>query len=238
MEEVKPKKKKSKQLGKAVRFLLPTNKVHATRIFITGRSGSGKTTLAVKIMTDYLLSRVHRFIVICPSFFTQKTFSNIVQFAAPEDIYIERPTEATFEKIRADIQKDLEETPETRFLLFIDDVSSDFSTNIGRKGAFASLSTEAPHINLSILCLFQQAKTCSAAFRNNADNIIMFPPADRAALDVFRDEFNPYVYDKQKAKEFETIVTEIWDQGDFIFIHRPARMQVISFKNFDSEIRL
>lgn len=224
------------KLGPYVRLLLPNNKDKATRVFITGRSKSGKTHLAVSIMAQYFIERVERFFVICPSFFSQKTFEPIRDFTDDSDVYTERPTDETFEKIRDQILEDLKEDENKMFLLFIDDVSSDNVTNIGRKGIFASLSTEAPHINLSIIALFQQAKACSAAFRNNADDIIIFPPADKDAVKCFEEEFNPFIYDKKRSKDYFQIVSKIWNEGNFIFIHRVAREETKTFKNFDVQI--
>lgn len=237
LEHRKQQRRKENDLGVAVRYLLPNNKIKASRIFVTGRSGTGKTTLSVKIIKKQLLKRVHRLFVICPSFYTQKTFSKITRFADEDDVF-DRADDDIFEKIRSEIDKDLIENPDKMFLLFIDDVSSDYATNKGRKGAFASLSTEAPHINLSILALFQQAKSCSAAFRNNTDNIIMFAPADKDAIKCFQEEFNPFLYDKEKAKEYEKIAADIWDRGHFLFIHRPARHKVMSFEDFNKPIIL
>lgn len=231
---VKPNRKS--KLGKNVRLLLPNKKEKCSRTFVTGRSKSGKTTLVVEILKKYLLDRIHRFFVICPSFYTQNTFKKIRQFADPEDVYTERPTDEIFQEIRAKIDADLEENPDKMFLLFIDDLSSDSVTNHGRKGAFASLSTEAPHINLSIIALFQQAKTCSPAFRNNADNFIIFPPADNFGMKCFNEEQTPYIYDAKKAKEFSYLTAKIWEKNRFVFIHRPARIKPISFENFDKQI--
>ena len=218
--------------------MLPNKIEKCSRTLVTGRSKSGKTTLVVAILKKFFLDRVNRFFVICPSFNTQSTFEKIRKYADEEDVYIDRPSDEMFLEIRNKIDEDLAEEPNKMFLLFIDDLSSDSVTNQGRKGAFASLSTEAPHINLSIIGLFQQAKTCSPAFRNNADNFIIFPPADNFGLKCFREEQTPYVYDKEKAKKFEAEVSKIWENNNFVFIHRPARINALSFKNFDTQIKI
>lgn len=231
------KKNKKDKLGPYVRLLLPSNKNPCTRLFVTGRSGSGKTHVAHIIIRDYLIDRVHRFYVICPSFETQECFEDIRQFVREGDAYVNASDEV-FSEILEKISKDLLESPKSRFLLFIDDVSSDYSTNKGRKGTFAEISTTAPHIHLSIVALFQQAKSCSAALRNNTTNIIMFAPADKDAVECFEKEFNPHLYDKEKKKKYDALVFDLWDKCDFLFIHRPPRQPVQSYVNFDKLISI
>ncbi len=219
-----------------VRLLLPNKKHRSSRIFITGRSQSGKTTLCVDLIKKFFANRVDRIFVVCPTFYTQKKFEDIWDLVDPDDAYTERPTDETFDQIRSKIEEDLAEDEDLRFLLFIDDVASDNSTNKGRKGSFAGLSVESPHLGLSIIALFQQTKTCTASLRNNADNFIIFPPGDHDAIDVFNKEQNPYVYDKELSKKFLKAASEVWENNGFVFIHRPARIQPICFERFDRQI--
>lgn len=235
--EAKKLSKKNK-LGPYVRLLLPNRTIPATRTLIMGRSGTGKTTLAISIIKNYFVSHVNRFFVICPTFMKQTKFSALYPFVRVEDVYIERPEDEIFWDVRRKIDEDLTNNPNSRFLLFIDDVAADTSTNKGRKGAFASLAVEAPHDRLSIVAIFQQATTCSASFRNNTDNVIVFSPADQYAVDIFQKEFNPYLFDKSLAKRFYDKAVEVWIDGDFVFIHRPARNEVCAFRNFDSLIKI
>lgn len=227
-------------LGPYVRLLIPNkdDPKSVTRLFIIGRSGSGKTYLGVRIVKDYLLDTIDAIFVICPTFYTQDTYKPLRKRVLRENVITRRPTDETFERIRKKILEYRKQDRAAKFLLLIDDVSADQSTNKGRKGAFASLSTEAPHLGLSIVCLFQQAKTCSAAYRNNSTDIVMFAPADQDALDCFRKEFNPYLYDRSKSEKFKKVVTKIWDKNKFVYIHRPARQSVQAFEEFDKLITI
>lgn len=224
--------------GFYVRLLIPTDERPFSRVLINGRSGLGKTHLAVGLVEKFFIPVVDIVFIICPSFFTQKTFKNLRRKVAKENVLAGHPTDKTFEIIKKRILKYRKIDRNYRFLLFIDDVSSDYSTNMGRKGNFASLSANAPHINLSIIACFQQATACSPAYRNNAEHIIVFPPADKSAYDIFVKEFNPYIYDKIKSKLFLEEVSKIWNKGRFVYISRIPRHPTLAFEEFNKEIKI
>jgi len=150
-----------------------------------------------------------------------------------------RPTNDLLEEIRDSVKKEyLESNKQKRTLLFLDDVAADSCTNQGRKGAFGQLILESNHIGLTIIGIFQQVTSCSAVFRDNAEDIIVFPPAREDDFNRIKKEFIPSQFNVVDRDQFERAMVGVWQDGNFVFIHRPARQAPQVFEDFNRPLEL
>jgi energy-coupling factor transporter ATP-binding protein EcfA2 len=226
-------------LGVWANYLRITEKNPTTRILITGRSKSGKTTLALAIACRLIIPYMNRVILVCPSSVSQSAFQCLLEHVHEKDRHVTNASNELFQSILDSVRQEWNDSKrQKRTLLFLDDIAGDSCTNQGRKGAFANLINESNHIGLSIIGIFQQAAACSNVFRDNAEDIIIFPPARKEDMKKVSEEFIPYQYDEEKKERAIEIATYIWSEGDFLFIHRPPRDQPIMFKGFSVPIRI
>lgn len=143
---------------------------HPVRLLIYGRSTCGKTTLAVDIICQQLMKGVQRVFAVCPTFWQQPQLYRLHQIP---DCFNDKNVFTTVrEAVFTYIFRVCQESPEIPTLLLVDDAAAERCTNVGNKGAFANLCIMSPHLNLSIVGIFQRMKAASPAFRDNCEGII------------------------------------------------------------------
>jgi hypothetical protein len=207
------------------------------RILILGRSQWGKTTLAVGLFASIFLRYVDRIIVISPTYDTQPTLNGMRAFVKDGDSHSGLINEALLNAIIRDIQVKYAEDPDYKTLVFLDDLSADFYTNYGRKGAFAKLVLAAPHMGTSILAVFHQATSVTPTLRDNVEVIISFPPQTRLEYNRFVDEFLPYNWaDDEKTHALKEKIIPIWMNGGYVTVIRRPRQTPIVLNNFNEII--
>lgn len=188
--------------------------IHPARLLIIGRSTSGKSTFAVSLIQRFIFRQVRRCYAICPTFYTQPTLYPLRQVQGAfrrKDIFSSASDDAF--RFIFDQQR--------RFpypaLLFIDDVADAHCTNIGSKGAFAKLCIQAPHINLTIVAIFQGLTQCSKAMRINTEGLIAFMPDSEDEVNQITKEFNPWGFQLGGKKLLRTRLEETWKNERFAF---------------------
>jgi len=187
---------------------------HPARLLITGRSTSGKSTFAVGFICRRMLRQVRRCYAICPTFYSQSTLGGLrkVQGAFQRKDVFTAPSNDAFEYIFKQ---------QRRFpypaLLFIDDVADSACTNVGSKGAFAKLCIQAPHINLTIVAIFQGLTQCSKAMRLNTEGLIAFMPDSEDEVNQIIKEFNPWGFRLGGKKLLRAKLEETWQTERFAF---------------------
>ena len=191
---------------------------HPYRLLITGRSTLGKTTLATQVMCHLLLCDVKRIFVCCPTFNMQDTlkeFRNVPGAFTKDNVFTNVDEEA-FDTISEIIEK----TPDIPTLLFVDDSGSERSTNRGSKGSFARLCIAAPHLNLSIVGVFQYMKMVTNQMRYNCEGLVSFIPCSIFDVDYIYQEFNPCATDADSKKVVRAALRKAYEERRFCFISR------------------
>jgi hypothetical protein len=221
------------RLGPRVNDVIKLLNKRPLRFFVIGRSGTGKTTLAFSLYVKYLYRFYDQLYIISPSAFERDPqYSVLMQFTEPDKIYTEVSHQVLCE-VSDRISQSLIENPDLKTMLFIDDCASDPSTNTGRKGPFADMVIRAPHLNLSIIGIFQQPKTASLALRDNAEVIIQLAPTNSNEMKIIKDEFFPIDEDPEKAKILLRRAQLVWNKHGFVTILKPPRRSWHILKNFD-----
>jgi hypothetical protein len=188
-------------------------------ILFTGRSGMGKTTLAVKVILKRYINVVNQVFAICPTFWVQAPLEPLrkIPNCFNDSNVFTNVTEGIFKRVLNLIVSN-KKRPKT--LLFIDDAAGDFCTNRGNKGSFAKLSIAAPHLNLSIIGIFQQAKTASPSFRNNCEGLVSFVSNRRADVEIICNEFNPLPASNNSPNLVNRAIVQAWKEARFLFVWR------------------
>lgn len=217
-----------------------------TRVFITGQAQSGKTTLAVKIIKRRFIGKVTRVFIVCPNWEDQATFDDIRRFVNDEDVYVE-VRDNTFQIIAKKIMADRKKRkavglPKPRFLIFIDDVAGLSSVQNRGMGHFANFAVQVTHWGGSIVGIFQQAKRCDPAFRDNAENKIVLYDHGMAPYVWMRERYTAL---DMNVNDVKRIMLTAWRGGrsddkergrHFLFVHETRRGPVRFFIDFDREI--
>jgi len=218
----------------SLKYLMPGWTFDPIRILIFGRSKLGKTTLAMAIFATSFFNIVDNIFVVSPNY-AQKTFDGLRCFVDDDNIYDQTESLNVYEEIFNKLTNIHKDNPDSKSLLIVDDVSTDTSTNTGRKGPFAKLVISAPHLNLSIIGIFHQVKTVTGTFRDNADIIIAFEPSSQAEFETLIRDLMPISFTKNYNKNLDILETS-WKNGSFISIIRLIRKGTIVLKEFNDAL--
>lgn len=194
---------------------------HPIRLNIIGKSRMGKTTLAVRIICQCIMKDVQMCFATCPTFWVQpqlKPLRDIPGAFHKGNVFTQIDDEV-FEKI----YQWLEAHPQIPTFLFVDDAAAERATNQGNKGSFSRLCLASPHLNLTIVGVFQRGSSCSPSLRDNSEGIIIFKPTKVHDVKMILDECNP----NPELKTFDTCVRKAlnlcWSSEErFAFIYRAA----------------
>ncbi len=192
---------------------------HPTRILIAGRSTSGKTTLAVQLVTRHMLRGLRRCYAVCPTFYSQpalKPLRLIKGGFQHKDVFLDPSNEAF------DYVLEQQRAYRTPALLFVDDAAADSCTNAGSKGSFARLCIMAPHLNLTIVSIFQALKQCTLAMRTNCEILVSFQPNGVREVECILEEFNPFPSAVDSKKRVKAMLTQAWTQYRYAIIIKTA----------------
>jgi hypothetical protein len=153
-------------------------------MLITGRSQMGKTTWVVEFIGKCMLSQITRLIVVCPTFRMQSCFDPLRRYVKESDIH-DCISVDTFKRISRDIfrvQKELSQcnSDSERILVLVDDCAGSNAIHGNRQGAFAHLAVQTPHWNTSMFVITQNPTSVSPSFRENAENVVIFPSEGEA----------------------------------------------------------
>jgi hypothetical protein len=215
---------------------------HPTRLFVCGRAQMGKTTALVQVILKNFM-HMDRYIVICPSFRSQETYSAIRHKFHEKDIH-ENPKPSKFKEIMDELfnfrafAKSKGINPKT--LILIDDMAGKSIIHGNGKGAFANFATQVTHLNASCIVASQMPKTVDPNFRSNAENFMVFPSESEREMKWLNESFNStIIYDKT---DFREKVKQAWRGRDgnigehFLFIHSAPRKLSRFFSDFDYEV--
>lgn len=177
----------------------------------------GKTTLAVDIICAQLFKSVRRCFAACPTFWQQPALAPLrrVKLAFPPKHVFTNVDDNLFDRLFHLFSRDRVPT-----LLFVDDAAAEQATNKGNKGAFARLCLAAPHINLTIVGVFQRLASCSPALRDNCECLISFKPTQLPDVDRIIQEYNPCPAEKLSKDIVRRALSYAWDNARFCFIWR------------------
>jgi hypothetical protein len=198
-----------------------TQKIHhPTRLIFTGRSTLGKTTLAVDVILHALIRDVKQVFAACPTFWEQKQLSRLrrIPNCFTKHNVFTRVDDTVFERIYKTLVKQGKRIPT---LLFVDDAAAERATNSGNKGSFSRLCLAAPHLNLTIIGVFQRLSSASPALRDNAEGLVSFMPNKLHDVKTIVEEFNPSPANPKSKEIVQKALTYCWNDARFAFIFRP-----------------
>lgn len=220
------------RMGPATQFIN-----HPIRIAVCGRSTLGKTTLAVDLILSRIMKNVKQCFAVCPTFWEQGQLSRLhkIKNCFTQSNVFTKVNDGVFERI----YKQLASTyPRVPTLLFVDDAAAEGSTNRGNKGAFARLCLASPHLNLTVVGVFQRLTSCSPAFRDNCEMLISFQPSKTLDITTIYEEFNPHPAHIESKSLVKKALTQCWDHSRFCVIYRPNFVGTVRyFQGFDHEIK-
>lgn len=235
----------SQPIGEAVGLIK-----HPTRLFVVGRAQMGKTTEAVRVIQKRF-GDMDRYIVICPSFDTQRTFDPIRHLFKPNDIHM-NPKEGKFKEIEreiknfntffrdAQLKKGITKPRRARTLLLIDDMTGKNLIQGNGRGNFSNFACQITHLDCSLMVIAHSPKSVDLNFRRNAENFLVFPSESKDSLDWIVDNFNSPVLGKHR--DVKDMILQTWKGRDgkigehFLFIHSQPRKLSRFFSDFDHEV--
>lgn len=222
--------------------------IHAERfielpalVLATGKSGYGKTWRCVNLFLKRFASLMDRIIVICPSYWSQPIFRYMDSYN-PQVITEPKPN--CFKDILTMVVKNNqlkasrgEEKP--NWFLFIDDLAGMRAMNTGRSGQFAHLANQMRPLNISCICIVQQATAITPAYRDNCTALLSFPEMRRGAKQWLYDEFGH----NMSRETFFEMIEKGWSGIDgkkwgehFLFIHLPRRKPPSYYVDFKTKL--
>ncbi len=233
--ETKSNKKKIyvpiNDLGPALKLITPP-----CRVNLVGRSTMGKTTLAVDIIMTRLIMHVHRVFAVCPTFWNQPALEPLRKIEGcftDKNVYTQVDDEV-FDTIY-DI---IDPTRYIPTLLFVDDSAAEAATNMGNKGAFSRLCLASPHLNLTIVGVFQRGSSCTVSLRDNTEFVVVFKPTKTQDIDMIVDENNPFPALKESAQVIRQALHKCWQHGRYVFIYRePFTGAVKYYCDMDKQVQ-
>lgn len=222
------------------------NIVHPARILICGKSGSGKTHLAMKIVKDVLNSQIDRWIIICPTFATQKVFRyfNVLKkFDAERDVF-EDLNASTFNEVYRQLLEQIKYCEEKgiepiRTCLLIDDCGSNNQLHGGRISPFGKLCIQFRHLNTSAIVIVQNPKLVSPNYRENANHFIFFPSHRFEEKEWIYKELNPS--GECSKITFFALLEKAWYNDEinhFLYVFCPPRSGIKMYRDFSFELNI
>lgn len=195
---------------------------------MTGRSTLGKTTLASDVILTRLISSVRQCFVACPTWYHQPQLRTLrhIPGAFPRKHVFTQVGDHVFEIIYRILKKQNFRVPT---LLFVDDAAAEGATNRGNKGSFSRLCIGSPHLNLSIVGVFQRLSAASPAFRDNTECLCSFTPSKILDVELIEREFNPSPAHPECKRLVRQALTTCWNRSNFCFIYRPPRVPHVEY---------
>lgn len=206
------------------------------RLIFTGRSTLGKTTLAVDVILTRLISSVKQVFATCPTFWQQsqlKPLRKIENCFTKYNVFT-RVDDSVYEKIYRILSKQRGSIPT---LLFVDDAAAERATNAGNKGSFSRLCLASPHLNLTIVGVFQRLTSASPSLRDNSECLISFQPTKTLDVTTIFQEFNPFPAHPERKSIVLNALNECWQKARFCFILRPNFIGSVEYyAGFDGRV--
>jgi len=184
------------------------------------------------------MHQVRQCFAVCPTFNVQPQLATLrnIPGAFPKEHVFTNVDDGVFRGIHQILKRQRYSVPT---LLFVDDAAGEHATNKGNKGAFANLCLASPHLNLTIIGVFQRLACCSPALRDNAESLISFVPSMTADLKRLYEEYNPCVTDPDSKNILLKVLKLCWKKSRFAFIHRENRdPNVQYYSGFDERVKI
>jgi hypothetical protein len=227
-------------------MLAEANIRHPARILICGKSGSGKTFLGIHIAVNILRREIDRFIIICPSWATQKAFRCLDPYIKPDRDVIEDLTKDTFVDVYNQIlaqnsYSEKEGKKKIRTCLIIDDCGSDKAIHGGRISTFGRIAIQFRPLGVSSILMAQNPKLVSPNYRENANHFIFFPTRRIEEKEWMYKEFGSGLFTKYS---FFQLLEKAWKEDDddgethFLYIYDPARAKIKFYSDFSTELTI
>lgn len=191
---------------------------HPGRYLFTGKSGSGKTTLAIEVILKLYIgggvkrdTTIDRIIVVCPTYFEQKTFDPIREYVNPKrDVFVQINGD-TISQILEEIRDQYHITTERgvkpiETLVIIDDMGGNRALHGGRHGSFPDFCLQSRHYHTSLFVVTQQAKSITPAFRDNLEGVIIYPSLRKNEIDWAYEEYGMTL----KKDSFVRLLKKAW----------------------------
>lgn len=205
-------------------------------MIVTGRSTLGKTTLSVDIILERIMPGVRQVFAVCPTFWSQPAFSRLrhIKDCFTRKNVFTKVNDAVFEFIHETLVRQGFRIPT---LLIIDDAAAERATNVGNKGSFSRLCIASPHINLTMVGVFQRLTSASPSFRDNTECLISFTPSRLDDIVTIYKEFNPCPFSINSKNLVYNALEKCWNQSSYCFIFRPNRIaNVYYFSGFNFRV--
>lgn len=184
----------------------------------------------------------------------QKTYDPLRNYVKPRDVYT-HIDENTFKNLAKTIEYQAERDMKHKghkepILILVDDLAGSRTIHGCRFGAFAHLAVSTPHWNVTLIVITQQAVSVDPNFRDNAENLIIFPSEGQLEVDWLTRAYNSLMLmadDKKKAELLKKIVLSAWcggrsDNSEWgkhcLVIQATPRSHSKFFIDFDREIQL
>lgn len=186
--------------------------------------------------------------VVCPNFFSQDTFEPIRHLVREEDVYT-KVHDKTFLAIQKVIEASVERNtklglPKSKILILVDDVAGLTAVQGKGTGAFSHLSVQTRWWNVSMFVLVQQPKRVDVAFRDNAENFIVFQDRGGASYKWLKDAYTALDMNTESVKELVLLAWRGGHEDDrergrhFLFIHNAFFGGTKFFIDFTQEIKI
>lgn len=191
---------------------------------------------------------VDKIYVVCPTWESQTTFDPMRHLVDPKDVYLTADKDtftSLFRKIKLEQNLCLKKRePKKDILILIDDMSGSEAIHGGRRSPFGNLAIQTPHWNVSMMVLTQQPTTVSPSFRDNVENIFVFPSEGTLEVDWLKRCWTSLLMTKGK---MEKIILEAWRGGrndnsewgkHFLFIQATPRRHSRFWIDLEKEIKV
>lgn len=168
---------------------------------IIGRKRSGKSSLYLSMLNHPAIYRgyYHNIFMICPSKSDDK-MSDLMKELEKDGKLFDAVNDANINTIisiirgeqaqkKAKEKKTGKKLPELRNLIIMDDVVSDLPRS-HKKNPITNLFYNCRHLNASIICISQSYKNIHPNLRKQADQLFIFPMANKKEVEALQDDWD------------------------------------------------
>lgn len=186
--------------------------------------------------------------IMCPSWYTQKTFDPIRHLVDDKDVWT-NGNKVDFTLIHnliksIQMRRKKQGQKAKRFLILVDDMAGTPAIHGNRISPFAHLSVQTPHLDASMIVITQQPTNVSPAFRDNAENIVVFPSEGELEIEWLKRCYQSLIMEEGMMKK---IILKAWRGGKnnndewgqhFLFIQALPRKHSRFWIDFKKEIKI
>lgn len=158
---------------------------------VAGRRGCGKTTMVLRTLSNKDGYRKHfnNIFIVSPTGKHDPKMSKLIDEIELDNNFYEKLNNDTIIEIIEKNKRYLDESPDCKNLLLLDDCMSDLPPST-TKGAFNDLIILSRHYHLSIFIVSQRYIGVSRVVRSNADLISFYHTDNKREFENLRDDLN------------------------------------------------